>query len=150
MQVTPETYFKLAEISLPHSTIARLKKLTHRIDSDIDKYLRRQVMSALDELPDHREYRLEFGELLRMPAIKDNYINYRLPCFVYLTHPEEADVGEVVHPEIFKGTINDLSIDDIIETSSGKRFAAVIDTQLFKILPVIDKYTAIKYFKRVG
>jgi hypothetical protein len=149
MQVNPDTYFKLAEISLPHATVARIKKMSTKIDLDIEKHLRRQVMTVIDELPDTREYRLEFGELLKMPSAKENYINYRLPCFVYLTHPEEAEVGEVVHPDFFKSMLDDMEADDIIKTASGKKFGAVMDTHLFKISPVIDKLSAIKYFRRV-
>jgi hypothetical protein len=149
MQITPDTYFKLAEISLPHATVARIKKMSNKIDLDIEKHLRRQVMQALEALPDHREYRVEFGELLKMPSTRENYINYRLPCFVYLTHPEEAEVGEVVHPDFFKSMLDDMESDDILKTTSGKKFGAVMDIHLFKISPVIDKASAIKYFRRV-
>jgi hypothetical protein len=149
MQVTPETYFKLAEVTIPHATVARIKRLSSKIDSDIEKYLRRQVMQALDSLPDHREYRVEFGDILKMPSNKDNCISYQLPSFVYLIHPEEAEVGEVVHPDFFKSMIDDMDTGDIVKTSTGKKFGAVIDTQLFKISPVIEKIAAIKYFRRV-
>jgi len=149
MEITPDSYFRLAEISLPHSTVARIKPLSTKLELDIEKYLRRQTMQLLDELPDHREYRVEFGEVLKMPSQKDNYINYQLPCFVYVTNPEDAGVGEVVHPEFFKSMIDDLDVDDIIKTMSGKKFGAVMDVQLFKISPVIDKIDAIKYFRRV-
>ena len=149
MQITPDTYFKLAEVSLPHATVARIKKMSAKLNLDIEKHLRRQTMQSLDELPDHREYRVEFGELLKMPSTKDNYINYQLPCFVYLIHPEEAEVGEVVHPDFFKSMLDDMEPGDIFKTNSGKKFGAVMDTHLFRISPVIDKFAAIKYFRRV-
>lgn len=147
MEITPENHFFLSEISLPYATIARIKKL--RLDVDIEKYLRRQAVKMFDELPDHREYRVEFGELIKMPSTKDNYINYKLPCFIYLIHPEDAGIGEIVHPEFFKSMLQDMEADDIVKTSTGKKFGAVMDTHLFKISPVIDKLSAIKYFRRV-
>lgn len=149
MNITPDTYFKLSEVTLPHATIARIKRLSVKVDADIEKYLRRQTMQLLDDLPDHREYRVEFGDVLKMPSSKDNCISYQLPCFIYLTHPDEAEVGEVVHPDFFKSMIDDMDSGDIVKTSTGKKFGAVMDTQLFKISPVIEKIAAIKFFRRV-
>jgi hypothetical protein len=149
MKVTPETYFIIGEVSLPYATVARVKRLSGQIDIDIEKYLRRQVMTQLDALSDDREYRVEFGELIRLPDRQENCLSYKLPSFVYLTHPEEADVGEIVHPSFFKSMLDDIMTDDIVKTTSGKKFGAVMDTQLFKISPVIDKSAAIKYFRRV-
>lgn len=149
MQITPETYFKVAEISLPHATVARIKKHAMKMELDIEKHLRRQIKQSLEDLPDTREYRVEFGDVLKMASVKEHYIDYKLPAFVYLTHPEEAEVGEVVHPDFFKAMLDDMEPGDILKTNTGKKFGAVIDTQLFKISPVIDKASAIKYFRRV-
>jgi len=150
MQVNPKTYYRLSEISLPYSTVARIKRLSSKIDLDIEKYLRRRALKALEELSDAREYRVEFGEVIKMPSLKDDHIAYKLPFFVYLIHPDEAEVGEVVHPDFFKTMIDDMETDDIVKTGSGKKFGAVMDIELFKISPIIDKLSAIKYFRRIA
>lgn len=149
MLITPETYFQAAEIELPLSTVARIKRNSKQVSLDIGKFLRRQILSSLDALPDTREYRLEYGELLTLPTQNRNLILYRLPAFVYLQNPTDAEVGEVVHPSIFKGVIDDLDSQDVIRAHNGSSFIAVFDQNLFKISPVIQKIDAIKYFRRV-
>lgn len=149
MLITPETYFAISEIDMPPSTFARLKHKTKAVEDSIEKFLRRQAKANLDALPDNKEYRVEFGDMIRLPSTKEHYILFKLPYFVYLNHPEEAEIGEVVHPAIFEAILDNLDVGDSVKTNTGKKFNAVMDSHLFKILPVIDKLHAVKYFQRV-
>ena len=117
-----------------------LKALHDHLANNIRKELKERFRPG-------RKYKVEMGEVPSC-SYKEMALTtiYSLAAYIYLLKPEDAEVGEVVHPSVFSSNID---TDELVETISGKEFEPVFDNQILSIMPVLSPEDALKYFVRV-
>lgn len=133
----------------------RMLQAASEIAEDADEYVTEAIHTFLADrlraqVREHfrpgRKYKVEISSEPVPSQAKSLTTTYSLAAYTYLANPEEAEPGEVVHPDVFSANVG---MTEMVETLSEKTFKPYFDTVLMQVMPVIPHRMAIKYFVRV-
>jgi len=155
LPLTRKYHMIVTSVDIPLKTMERMLDAASEMYEDANEHvissihsflankLRQQVRMSFQP---GRKYKVEISSEPVPARAESLTTTYSLAAYIYLANPEEANIDEVVHPNVFSSSIE---VDELIETNSEKTFKPYFDNLLMQIMPVINQDMALKYFVRV-